>query len=108
MTLNDVITRIRNEEAISPGELAAMRMFLSGEYAYISGQLESVLMRKADTWLVLREKTGSDKQADKQWDASSDGKLETAYRLQLKSIEKISSAIKTRLDIAAGEARNQF
>jgi hypothetical protein len=108
MTYEEVTTELRTQESITPGRLAAIRMFLAGEYSFVSGSLEQILMRKPAEWGKLRAATGSDKQADRRWDASPDGQMEMSHRLKMKSIEKLSSAIKTRLEIAAGEARNQY
>jgi hypothetical protein len=108
MTYSDTVDLLRTNEALSPGDLAQMRQFLAGEYAFIAGQLQDIVMRKPDVWRLFREKTTSDKQADRMYEATEDGKLEAVYRLKCKAIEKLMSAIKTRLEIASGEARNQY
>ena len=90
----------------APGELAELRVTIASYYAYMSSLLEDVLVNKKPTlWLELREKCTSDNQADNHWARSADGVNETKYRLRLKAMEKLMSAIKTRLDIAQGEMR---
>jgi DMSO/TMAO reductase YedYZ molybdopterin-dependent catalytic subunit len=83
-------------------------MYLSAQYAEKSDDFTAVLGKKADTWPRLREQHESDKQADRAWDATIEGRLETPLRLELKSLEKLMGAIKTHLRVKETEARNQF
>lgn len=87
-----------------------MRLWLSGEYAYTSSKLEKILVDKPARWLTMRSQEGinSDKQADRMWDCTRDGMDEIAFRMQLKSMEKLMSTIKTRLEVSLGEARTQW
>lgn len=107
MNYETIVKNLRDTQP-SPGELSEIRQYLAGEYAFVSGQLQDILMRKPDMWQLFRKDAGSDKQADRAYEGTEDGKLEAVYRLKLKAIEKLMSAIKTRIDIAMGEARNQF
>lgn len=93
---------------LSPHELVEKRLWLSGEYAYLSGQLTEILMDKPAIWNELRRGVGSDTAAERVWQATENGLRETKLRLQLKSIEKLMTAIKTKIEIDLGEARNQF
>lgn len=81
---------------------------LAGEYSWNSSQLIDVLKEKSLVWNEIRIQTGSDKQADKQWDAREDGIAEMTLRLRLKSIEKMMSALKSLVRIAETEAHNGF
>jgi hypothetical protein len=67
-----------------------------------------VLASKAEQWEGIRSFKESDKQAERAWEASIEGRHETALRLELKSIEKLMSAIKAHLRVKETEARNQF
>ena len=109
MNLEETINRIR-EETVPPGELADMKLQLAAEYSHISGKLEQILRIKPDVWMEIRkrEDVGSDKGADRIWEATEAGKDEMTYRLQLKKIEKVMSAIGTRLKIYEQESRNNF
>jgi len=91
-----------------PATLADFKVYLAALYSFKAGQLEDILTRKPKVWLSLREGVNSDKAADRQWDASDDGIAEMKLRLDLKRIEKINSALTSRIRIAEGEARNQY
>jgi hypothetical protein len=107
MTISQVLDKLQ-DPATSPGELSATLMYLSADYTRKSQEFASVLAKKAEAWPRLRDLKESDKQADKAWDATLEGRLETSLRLELKSLEKLMSAIKSHLRIKEGEARNQF
>lgn len=106
MIYQEAIEKLK--DVSSPGELAELRQWFSGEYAFIAGQLEDILLLKPQKWLETREKVKSDTQAEREWQATVEGKNELIWRLRLKAIEKAMSAIKTRLEIISGESRNQF
>ena len=110
---SDTIKALINEarDGTNPGRLSEIAVSLSGWYAYIAEQLDRVLVFKADRWLQIRnddERVKSDKMADRLWDASSEGKDEIHYRVQLKYIEKVISTIKMRLRIKEGESFGRF
>lgn len=107
MTLKEVLDKLQ-DPATTPGELSATLMYLSADYARKTQDFTAVLGKKADTWSKLREAHESDKQADRAWDASLEGRWETSLRLDLKSLEKLMSAIKAHLRVKETEARNQF
>ncbi|MDO8094425.1 MAG: hypothetical protein Q6360_13185 [Candidatus Brocadiales bacterium] len=89
-------------------ELAERRVELSAEYARDSELLEGILEKKAWMWPDIRKGMKSDKSADKQWDASTDGVMEIKLRLRMKASEKKMSAARTLLEVLSGEARNQW
>jgi len=107
MTLDEIGQKLR-EEKLNPGQLSELRLKLSGIYSFIASQLDDILLTKPGDWLSLREQTTSDTQADRKYELTENGKLEKIYRQQLKSCEKMMSAIKTRIEIIQGEARNQY
>jgi hypothetical protein len=107
MTLRETLDRLENP-ATTPGELSEILMHLSADYAHKTTDFTTVLMKKAKAWPKLRGRKESDKQADKAWDATLEGRLETSLRLELKSLEKLMSAIKSHLRVKETEARNQF
>jgi hypothetical protein len=92
----------------SPHELADMRAFLASAYSFHTGQLQEILEKKAHRWLEMRATLKSDTATDRTWDATQDGVDEMKLRLAIKRIEKLSSAIKSLLQVAEGEARNQY
>jgi hypothetical protein len=107
MMLAEVLEKIQNP-ATTPGELSEVLMHLSADYAHKTADLTTVFGKKADEWQKMRKKRGSDKQADKAWDATLEGRLETSLRLELKACEKLMSAIKSHLRVKETEARNMF
>lgn len=92
----------------SPQELADKRLQLSGFYARASDQIIEILNRKPDIWVELRKGTKSDTSAERQYELTEDGKKLTALRWEIKKIDKLSSAIKQKLEVLSGEARNMF
>lgn len=109
MDIKEIIDKIKTEEIIAPGDLAEYRLQLAAEYGFLSEKLSKILRQKPDIWLEIRqrEQIGSDKLADKVWDSTDFGKDEMELRMSLKSIEKILSAISTRLQTYETEARLQ-
>lgn len=109
MDLNKAI-EISQSEVSQPGELSECRLWLAGQYAYLNNQLIGILKNKPQVWNEIRYsgKVKSDTAAERLWEMSEMGLKEMEINKTLKSIEKISSAIKSRLDTLQGELRNQF
>jgi hypothetical protein len=110
MTLESISEQLKNSDAVYPDELSTMRVWLAGEYAYLSNQLIGILMKKPEAWKQIRYngEVKSDTAAERIWQATEDGLQETILRMKLRTIDKLSSAIKTRLEVLSGEARNQY
>lgn len=107
MNYQEAIEKLKNSQ-LSPGDLSEIRMTLSAEYATRSEDLAQILVQKAQEWLVEREKRKSDKSTDQWWNASPGGKQEVLLRFRLKGLEKVISAIKTRLEVMMGESRSSY
>jgi len=107
MTLEEIGQKLR-EEKLTPGKLSELRMKLAGAYQFIASRLDDILMTKPQEWLYLRDQSKSVAEADRKWELTDNGKLEVIYRNQLKTCDRMMSAIKTRLEIMHGEARNQY
>ena len=110
MNLESIIEKLKTLETVYPPELADMRGWLAAEYAYINSQLIGVLMKKPEKWKEIRYSgdVKSDTAAERAWQSTEDGMLETVYRMKLKTIEKLLSAIKSRMEVMMGEAKNQY
>ena len=105
--LESVTKEIENSE-LSPKTLADMRLGLAGQYAMIGGKLSNILFEKPKNWTLLRATVKSDSQAERIWQATDIGLEEMKLRLLQKGIEKMMSALKTKLEIMVGESHNQF
>ena len=92
----------------TPREIAEERYELAAEYGRMSTLLEAILERKAPMWQAMREKTESDKSADRAYEATQDGINEMKLRMALKRLEKMMSAGSSLLRVLEVEARNQF
>lgn len=100
------------EESVgtNPGRLSEIMVELSAIYAYVGQKLEDILVFKADRWLEIRKREDikSDKNAERIWEATPEGKDEIRFRSQLKYLEKVIGSIKFRLKIKEGESFGRF
>jgi len=108
--VQEISERLRVEEMLNARELSDIRLKLAGEYAFINSQLIQIRMRKPDIWKKLRYdgETKSDTAAERKWQATEDGLGETICVMKLREIDKLMSAVKSRLDVLFGEAHNSF
>ena len=108
MTFDAAIEQAQSEA--SPSELSKTRVWLAGRYAYLNGLVTEILKKKPFVWDKIRnsEGVGSDTQADRKWQMTEDGQNEIQYLRELKSCEKLMSAISSRIKIAEGEAHGQY
>lgn len=95
---------------LSPGELSELNLQLAGYYGLNATELDELLARKAESWIKIRSQEGvkSDAQADRLWEQTADGQRERRLKLQQKTIEKLMSAVKTRIQVMTEEARNTY
>lgn len=109
MNLVDLTEKVKTG-SLPPGELSNYQLILAGWYSYYAGQLEEIELNKSERWLKLRSQEGikSDKQADRLWDSTEDGRNEIKLRWEMRRAERLISSIKTRLRVLEGEARAQF
>lgn len=91
---------------MNPTILVDQLMKYTDEYSKMAEELADILTFKATKWSVLRTEASSDKQADKEWDATAEGLREMKLRLLMKASERQQSSIKTKLRIMDTEARN--
>jgi len=105
--LEEIGQKLR-EEKLCLGQLSELRMKLAGTYQFIASRLDDVPMTKPQEWLYLRDQSKSVAEADRKWELTDNGKLEVVYRNRLKTCDRMMSAMKTRLEIMQGEARNQY
>jgi hypothetical protein len=96
------------EAQLAPGKLADFRVFLAALYSLRASEMQDILTRKPTAWLAIRHYKTSDKSADREWQATETGIREMQLKWELRRIERLSSAIATKLRIMEGEARNQY
>jgi hypothetical protein len=94
-------------EIIDPSRLSNYLLVLSAQYSFLAGHLEDILRIRPACWNKLRESVKSDKACDRLWENTEQGIDEMGYRLQLKSIEKLMSALKTRINVSTTDWHNQ-
>jgi len=93
---------------VPPPQLAEYLIYLAGEYSYWTDEYAQLLVEKPAIWNELRKGLGSDKAAERAYDATERGAKEIKLRMRLKALEKLMSAIKTSLRVKEVESRNQF
>lgn len=88
--------------------MAELKAELSSQYSYKTGLLEDILLKKPEIWLRIREDHKSDKATDRYWEGTQMGLREMKIKLDLKRIEKMISALSSRLRVAEREANTQW
>lgn len=96
MTLKEIQLELATET--SPVRLAEFRVILAHKYGEATDQLEMVLLDKPSLWNEMRKDYKSDTATERAWDATTQGKQELHWKLQLKKIEKMMSSIKSLVD----------
>ena len=96
-TITNIQTKLSTGK-FSPMEAVEARSVIVGYYAFVSEQLEDILIRKPSTWSKIRETCKSDKQADREFEKTEDGVNEIGLSMRLKRYEKMLSVLKTIID----------
>ena len=94
----------------NPVMCADDRAILSGEYAFICGQLEIILSRKPVIWNNMRSDPTikSDTACERKYQQTEDGVNEMGLKLRLKSCEKMMNGLSGLLKIAEGQSKNLY
>lgn len=106
--IKEIAEELKSNKGLAPRDLAEFRLALAAEYAYLNSQLIEILMRKPAKWNELRRDQKSDMATERVFSATLDGLKEIELRMKLKSIEKLSSAIRTQLEVMIGESKMQI
>jgi hypothetical protein len=93
---------------VVPGQLADFRIYLAALYSFKASEMQAILDVKPTTWLNLYKEAESVTEADRMWEITTPGRQEVQIRWILRRIDKLSSAISTKLRVMDGEARNQY
>src|SRR3990167_742393 len=107
MKLSEIKEKLQ-DITLSPGDLSQLLIVIAAEYGSLSEEMKDILRIKVKEWIKLRQDVKSDTQAERLWQLSESGTKETELRLDMKSMEKTMSAIRTRLHVLGVEALNQY
>ena len=91
---------------LSPRQVANFRVFLAAIFSLRAAEMQQILAVKPGIWLDMRGEKNSDKATDREWQATEKGQRETQLKWEMKRIEKLSSALASKLRVMEGEARN--
>ncbi|GAC1413832.1 MAG: hypothetical protein NVSMB66_6430 [Candidatus Doudnabacteria bacterium] len=107
MRMREFIERVK-QASNNPVELSRLHLELAYEYARLSQDYEEYLpaINQTKRNLMVEHKTVS--KAEQAFDLSTEGEKEKAIRIRLKSMEKLLSGLKRRVETYENEARNQF
>lgn len=92
----------------TPHQLADWRVIIAGAIGTRTTQLQDILQQKPGIWQKMRSNHKSVADTDREWEATDMGIQENWLKLEIKKLEKMSSAIRTSLEVANTEARNVF
>lgn len=106
MTLSEIQKALATEN--NPSKLAEYRVTLSHKYGEATDRLEACEKLFADWWAVNRENYKSDAACERAFDKTEIGQERRHWDLQRKKIDRMSSSIKTLIEVKTGEARNQW
>lgn len=76
---------------------------LSDNYYKCSVEMGSIAERSGTAWLELRKDCKTDKECDRKWDTTADGKRENYLKFYLKGCEKKIAALKMEARILTGQ-----
>ena len=104
----EAIAKELQEEGLTPSRSSELRTWLAGQYYFVSAELEGILGQKPPLWNQMRKDLKSDTATERAWEETEWGLLEMKCRSQLKAMDKMMSALSSRIRVAEGEARNTF
>ena len=94
-------------EGLSPRQVVDFRVYLAALFSMKTDELQAIYSRRPEWWNNNRPKFKSDKATDRAWEATSIGVREMQLEMLLKRIDKLSSALASKLRVLEMEARNQ-
>jgi len=97
------IKKIREEfrteaKSLNSGSLSAYKVYLAGEYSYWSEMYSDTKIKSEEWQSERREDYKSDIATKRAWNITDDGKKQIKLKQGLKSLEKMISAISSRLE----------
>ena len=94
----------------NPRGLADLHIEMASKYATLADMFKDVQIEKAQFWQqkFVGEKPMSDTALEHKWIGTEGGTKELRMKLELKSLEKLMSAIKTSSVVNSVEAKNSY
>ena len=110
ITLKRIIDTTNLNRIISPRELAEYHLFLASEYARLNERYKDLKEAEINALGEIRDREGitSDKQADREWGKTPEGKELRNMDIDFKKIKVLLAAIKNMQWHQRTEARNQY
>src|SRR3990167_2324726 len=105
--LQDIIEELKKDD-VPPRRLSEILQRLSSESGQRTYLLIEILKEKPMLWTQLRQGVKSDTQADREWERTKPGQAEMLIRLEMKMIDRMSSAVRTRIGVLSGEAMGYY
>lgn len=93
---------------MTPAQMADARMRLTGFYSTLTSAFNKAEEMNTRKWIEVRPEYNSDTRATKAVEITDLGILAKKLKNELRAIEKMISSLKQRIEIAQGEARNQY
>jgi len=104
-------SKLIKENIDHPSNLSKLELEISADYAYLASLLKPINDQKAEKWIQIKEseeKRLSDKLTEMKWRCTEAGKIERAYKLKIRSFEKMLTAIRSNIYISNMEAKNKY
>jgi hypothetical protein len=112
-SFNDISGRIiqiqkNMDQPQSPREIAEDRLILSKSYGRLSEMQAYLEMQRNVWWREHRQRFTSDTSAKREWGTTWEGEMHTKIKFKLKSLDKMISSLKSMLEVAQNELRNNY
>lgn len=94
----------------SPQKLAELHIELATKFAFLSDIAKDLQIERAVFWQIKEagDKPLSDTVVEARWRVTEGGKKEIRLKFEMKSIEKLCSAIKSSIVVNSIESRGSF
>lgn len=93
---------------ITPSNLSDKKMKMAIEYEKLGNRLIEVKTQKAYKIMEFISSGDTGSKAESKWDSTPEGIEEMTLKIKMKGIEKLISAISTKLEVMNSESRNYY
>jgi hypothetical protein len=105
-TIEQIIEELNKEP--NADQLCNLKIILAAHFSQLCTILEECLFEKTKVWEYFRSKCTSDTQAERAWQRTKEGIGETVTRLRMKKVEKLMSAISSKISVKQDEAKSLY